>query len=79
MPVVQYKLVSGRTLRELHDKVVQLETEGFRPFGLRYKTISLGSGKPGGNQFHQAMLRTEKEPASAHEFELISLKPGAAS
>lgn len=67
MPVVQYKLVSGRTLGELREAVVRLEQEGFRTFGQRYKTISAAQGKPGGNQFHQAMLRTEIALESAHE------------
>ncbi len=79
MPVVQYKLVSGRTLREVHEEVVRLEQEGFRTFGQRYKTISLGSGKPGGNQFHQAMLRREKDPESVNEFGLAYSQPGASS
>ena len=67
MPIVNYRMVSGSTLREIHDQVVQLERQGYRPFGQQYKTIASGSGKPGGNQFRQAMIRTERDSESVNE------------
>ena len=67
MPTALYRLVSGRSLKEVREHVAQLEREGFRAFGRRYKTIASPDGKLDGNRFFQAMLkedRGEDEPES---------------